>query len=128
MARRELSEAVLSSADHLAPVDLAVGLLTYNNAETLDGVLDTAAAGVDRFPGVRSALIVADAGSSDGTRELATASTIPSRTGVSFRTRTVTLSTANAVRNSSNSLCAKASSSLYDLPRPTSMTFLCTSA
>ena len=78
MARRELSEAVLSSADHLAPVDLAVGLLTYNNAETLDGVLDTAAAGVDRFPGVRSALIVADAGSSDGTRELATASTIPS--------------------------------------------------
>ena len=48
MARRELSEAVLSSADHLAPVDLAVGLLTYNNAETLDGVLDTAAAGLKK--------------------------------------------------------------------------------
>jgi hypothetical protein len=32
MARRELSEEALSSADRLAPVDLALGVLTYNNA------------------------------------------------------------------------------------------------
>jgi glucosylglycerate synthase len=77
MARRELSEAVLSSADRLAPVDLALGVLTYNNAETLDGVRETAAAGAGRFPDARAALIVVDAGSSDGTRERAAAATLP---------------------------------------------------
>ena len=77
MARRELSEAVLSSADRLAPVDLALGVLTYNNAETLDGVLETAAAGAGRFPDTRAALIVVDAGSSDGTRERAATATLP---------------------------------------------------
>jgi glucosylglycerate synthase len=77
MARRELSEAVLSSADRLGPVDLAVGLLTYNNAETLGAVLETVAAGVARFPDLRSALIVSDAGSSDATRERAAALAMP---------------------------------------------------
>jgi hypothetical protein len=77
MARRELSEAVLSEADRLAPVDLAVGVLTYNSAETLDGVLETAAAGAGLFPEARAAVIVADAGSSDATRERAAAATLP---------------------------------------------------
>jgi len=78
MARHELSEAAVAPADRLAPVDLAVGLLTFNNAETIDGVLAVAAAGVERLSGVRAALIVADAGSSDDTRERAAASAIPS--------------------------------------------------
>jgi glucosylglycerate synthase len=78
MARHELSEAAVAPADRLAPVDLAVGLLTFNNAETIDGVLAVAAGGVERLPGVRAALIVADAGSSDDTRERAAASAIPS--------------------------------------------------
>jgi glucosylglycerate synthase len=77
MARRELSEAALSSADRLAPVDLAVGLLTYNSAETLGEVLATTTAGIARFPDLRSALIVADAGSSDATRERVAAATVP---------------------------------------------------
>lgn len=77
MARRELSEAVLSEADRLAPVDLAVGVLTYNNAETLDGVLQTAVAGAGLLPEARAALIVADAGSSDATREHAAAAALP---------------------------------------------------
>jgi hypothetical protein len=77
MARRDLSEAVLSAADQLAPVDLAVGCLTYNNADTLDGVIETACAGLARFPGTRAALIVADAGSSDDTRERAAAAPVP---------------------------------------------------
>lgn len=77
MARRELSEAVLSEADRLAPVDLAVGVLTYNNAETLDGVLRTAVAGAGLLPEARAALIVADAGSSDATREHAAAAALP---------------------------------------------------
>jgi glucosylglycerate synthase len=78
MARHELSEAAVAPADQLAPVDLAVGLLTFNNAETIDGVLAVAAGGLERLAGVRAALIVADAGSSDDTRERAAASAIPS--------------------------------------------------
>jgi hypothetical protein len=77
MARRELSEAALAPADRLAPVDLAVGFLTYNHAETLGGLLETAAAGIARFPDRRAALLVADAGSSDATRERAAAATVP---------------------------------------------------
>ena len=76
MARRELPEAALAPADRLAPIDLAVGLLTYNHAETLEGVLDAATAGLARFPDARTALIVADAGSSDGTRALAEAAAL----------------------------------------------------
>lgn len=78
MARHELSEAAVAPADRLAPVDLAVGLLTFNNAETIDGVLAVVAGGLERLPGVRAALIVADSGSSDDTRERAAASAIPS--------------------------------------------------
>jgi glucosylglycerate synthase len=77
MARRELSEAALAPADRLAPVDLAVGLLSFNNAETLEGVLAAATAGLARFPDARAALIVADAGSSDTTRALAEAAAVP---------------------------------------------------
>jgi len=78
MARHELSEAAVAPADRLAPVDLAVGLLTFNNADTIDGILAVAAGGVERLSGVRAALIVADSGSSDDTRERAAASAIPS--------------------------------------------------
>ncbi len=77
MARHELSEAALAPADRLAPVDLAVGLLSYNNAETLESVLAAATAGLARFPDARAALIVADAGSSDATRALAEAAALP---------------------------------------------------
>jgi glucosylglycerate synthase len=77
MARRELSEAALAPADRLAPVDLAVGLLTYNNVETIDGILDVVTRGLERLAGTRAALVVADAGSTDGTRERATAATVP---------------------------------------------------
>jgi hypothetical protein len=74
MARGELSEAALAALDALAPVDLVVGLLTYNNAETVDAVVAVAAAGLGgRLSGVRAALVVSDAGSSDGTRERAAA-------------------------------------------------------
>jgi glycosyltransferase involved in cell wall biosynthesis len=77
MARRELTEAALAPADRLAPVDLAVGLLTYNNAETIDDVLEVVASGLGRLAGVRGALIVSDAGSSDDTRERAAACAVP---------------------------------------------------
>jgi hypothetical protein len=77
MARRELSEDAQAPADQLAPVDLAVGLLTYNNGGTIDGLLEVVAAGLARLPNVRGALIVSDAGSSDDTRERAAACPLP---------------------------------------------------
>ena len=78
MGRPEPPEAVRAAVDRLAPVDLAIGLLTYNNAETLGGVLDAVTAGVARhFPNTRAALIAADAGSSDGTRERVAGTAIP---------------------------------------------------
>ena len=78
MGRPEPPEAVRAAVDRLAPVDLAVGLLTYNNAETMGGVLDAVTAGVARhFPGTRTALIAADAGSSDDTRERVGGTALP---------------------------------------------------
>lgn len=78
MARAELSPAELAAIDALAPVDLAVGLLTYNNAETVDGVVTVAAEGmVGPLGSARAALIVCDAGSSDDTRERVTVGPLP---------------------------------------------------
>src|SRR2546422_9711639 len=58
MGRPEPSEAVRATVDRLAPVDLAVGLLTYNNAETLGGILDAVATGIARhFSSTRVALV-----------------------------------------------------------------------
>jgi glucosylglycerate synthase len=78
MARPEPAEAVRAEIERLAPVDLAIGLLTYNHAETLAAILDAVTAGVTRsFPTVRSAVIVADAGSSDATLERIAAAALP---------------------------------------------------
>ena len=78
MGRPEPSEAVRAAVERLGPVDLAVGLLTYNNAETLGGVLDAVTAGVARhFASTRVALVAADAGSSDGTRERVAGTALP---------------------------------------------------
>jgi len=58
--------------------DVAVVLLTYNNAETVKTVAAAAAAGLaQHFPGVGATLINADAGSSDGTPELLEAAGLP---------------------------------------------------
>src|SRR5690349_388678 len=78
MVRPEPSEAVRATVERLAPVDLAIGLLTYNNAETIGGVLAAVTAGVARsFSGARVALVAADAGSSDGTRERVAGTALP---------------------------------------------------
>jgi glucosylglycerate synthase len=78
MGRPDPPEAVVAAVDRLAPVDLAVGLLTYNNAETLGGLLDAVTAGVTRYaPNARTALVAADAGSSDGTRERVAGTALP---------------------------------------------------
>jgi glycosyltransferase involved in cell wall biosynthesis len=56
------------------PCELAVALLTYNNAATVGAVVEAARAGLDKhFGGVAPALVNADAGSSDATPELVAA-------------------------------------------------------
>jgi hypothetical protein len=60
------------------PVDLAVAVLTYNNADTITGVVTAAAEGLARhFPDLQGTLIAADAGSSDGTPALVEAAGLP---------------------------------------------------
>src|SRR5262249_53794292 len=78
MASVKLSESVLAALERVGPVDVAVGLLTYNSAETLEGVLGVATEGLARhFSTLKAALIVSDAGSSDAPREGAAAPGLP---------------------------------------------------
>ncbi|HXG43639.1 MAG TPA: hypothetical protein VNJ71_02660 [Gemmatimonadales bacterium] len=54
----------------IGSADLAVGIASYNHAETVGAVVAAAAAGLRRFfPGVRSAVLHADGGSRDGSAE-----------------------------------------------------------
>lgn len=51
--------------------DIALAVLTYNNAETVAGVIEAAVRGAaEHFHDAKAVLINADAGSSDGTRDL----------------------------------------------------------
>lgn len=62
----------------IGKADVVVALLTYNNADTLPGVLATAARGVaESLPDASVAFVDADGGSSDATREMLTAAAVP---------------------------------------------------
>ncbi len=66
-----LPDDVDQQVQRIGPRDVAVAILTYNNAATVRHVAETAVDGVEKyFAGVPAALINADAGSSDGTPEL----------------------------------------------------------
>jgi glycosyltransferase involved in cell wall biosynthesis len=59
--------------------DVAVAFLTYNNADTLPALLTATSRGLaEHFPGMPVAYVVADAGSSDGTRDLFASTAVPS--------------------------------------------------
>ena len=65
-----LPEVVEGQIARLGPCELAIALLTYNNAATVGRVADLAVAGVERhLQGVPAVLIDVDAGSSDDTTE-----------------------------------------------------------
>lgn len=56
--------------EHLAPVDVAVSVPTYNNAATISRVVEAIRTGLEKhFDGVPAVLVNADAGSSDATAE-----------------------------------------------------------
>ncbi len=77
-AAAALPEPAAAELDRLAPADVVVAVLAYNAADTLPAVLATAAEGARaHLPGVRTAAVVVDAGSSDGTREAALAAPLP---------------------------------------------------
>ena len=58
--------------------DLAIAVLTYNNADTVKGVTTAAAEGVaQHFPDLHATLIAADAGSSDGSPALVQSTGLP---------------------------------------------------
>jgi len=62
----------------IGAADVVVAFLTYNNADTLPGVMATAARGVvESLPDATVVFVDADAGSSDGTRELVAAAGVP---------------------------------------------------
>ena len=74
----ELPGEVDAALDRLRPRDIAIALLTYNNASTVKSVVEAAAAGVARHLERSSALVInADAGSSDATREIIAAGDLP---------------------------------------------------
>ena len=55
--------------EHTAPVDVVIGIPSYNNDSTIGYVVTTADTGFSRyFPGLRAAIINADGGSSDRTQ------------------------------------------------------------
>jgi glucosylglycerate synthase len=58
--------------------DIAVAVLTYNNADTVPGLLSAAARGLhDRFAAAAAAVVAVDVGSSDGTPEAVASSGLP---------------------------------------------------
>jgi hypothetical protein len=75
---RDLPAELEAQVERLGSVEIAVVLLTYNNAATAPAVAEAARTGLDKhFPGVSAALINADAGSSDGTPDLLAAGGLP---------------------------------------------------
>jgi hypothetical protein len=78
MADAPLAPDVEAAIDRLRPRDVAVALLTYNNAETVGPVAAAAREGLDQyFPDLAAALIGVDAESADTTREELEASGLP---------------------------------------------------
>jgi len=58
--------------------DLVVGIPSFQNAATVGYVVRTVAEGADRFTGLRTLVLNADGGSTDGTPQAAVASPVPS--------------------------------------------------
>jgi hypothetical protein len=72
------ADGLEAQIDRLAPRDVVVGILTYNNAATVGRVAAAARAGLERqFGGQPVAFVNADAGSSDATADVIAAAGVP---------------------------------------------------
>jgi hypothetical protein len=78
MTEGGLPQAVEGQITRLGPRELAVALLTYNNAATVGGVVDAVRAGIERhLAGIPAVLIDVDAGSADDTTDRVAAGGVP---------------------------------------------------
>ena len=74
----ELPPDVERQLDDLPPAEVAIGVLTYNNAATIPTIVDAVRGGLDKhLTGTPAVLINADAGSSDSTVERLAESGLP---------------------------------------------------
>ncbi|HVO63326.1 MAG TPA: hypothetical protein VMT53_20535 [Terriglobales bacterium] len=72
-----LSDDFLRELINVGEVDILIGVPTHNNAATIEPVIQAIQAGILKcFPRERAAIINADGGSRDGTRDLFAAATI----------------------------------------------------
>src|SRR5262245_15469502 len=65
-----LAAEIQQATEQYAPADVAIGLLTYNNADTVKDVVAAAASGLKRVGAAHAVVVNVDADSSDGTRDL----------------------------------------------------------
>ena len=73
-----LASDVQQAIEQHGPADIAVGILTYNNADTVTEVAMAAGLGAERhFAGARTVVVNVDADSSDGTRDRLAATGLP---------------------------------------------------
>lgn len=73
-----LGEATAGQLRQIGSADILIGVPSYNNADTIGTVVETAAEGVAHFfPGMKSVVMNSDGGSGDGTREAALAASVP---------------------------------------------------
>jgi hypothetical protein len=73
-----LASDVQQAIEQHGPADIAVGILTYNNADTVAEVAMAAGLGAERhFAGARTVVVNVDADSSDGTRDRLAATGLP---------------------------------------------------
>ncbi|MFQ6114209.1 MAG: glycosyltransferase [bacterium] len=71
MAKEILRKEVLEKIDQLGTVDLVVGIPSYNNAETIGGVVKAFGEGIKRYyPNAEALIINSDGGSKDDTAEI----------------------------------------------------------
>jgi hypothetical protein len=72
MAEVEVQQNTLQEPAALETAELVIGILSYNNAETIGPVVRATQTGLNSyFPNTRSVLVHADGGSKDGTQGLA---------------------------------------------------------
>jgi glycosyltransferase involved in cell wall biosynthesis len=91
MPNELLSNEVVETIHQLGTARLVVGIPSFNNAETIQGVVETFAEGIQRYyPGIPSLIVNSDGGSSDGTREAFYSPSVPDtvdRISTSYRGR-----------------------------------------
>ena len=76
MTQDILKEDVKARLSAVGPVEIIVGIPSYNNSQTIGQVVQAAHAGLLKyFPDQRALIVNSDGGSSDGTRELVEKST-----------------------------------------------------